>query len=161
MPNSNIDIISAIKSKLNGKVKIQLGQLGTATVIVNNGLHREVLKAMVEADEKTAITAISGVDLGANIGVYYHIRTSNAFVTIKAEVPKEKPNIQTITDILPGAVFHEMEVTDLLGAVFEGHPSPGRLVLSENWPEGIYPLRKDVKANEVKLNPAKGRTSIS
>ncbi len=155
MPNSNIDIISAIKSKLNRKVKIQLGQLGTATVIVNNGLHREVLKAMVEADEKTAITAISGVDLGKNIGVYYHIRTSNAFITIKAEVPKEKPNIQTITDILPGAVFHEMEVTDLLGAVFEGHPSPGRLVLSENWPEGVYPLRKDVKANEVKLNPAK------
>ena len=155
MPNSNIDIINAIETKLKGKVQIQLGQLGKATIIVNNGLHREVIKAMVEADEKTAITAISGVDLGANIGVYYHLRTSNAFVTIKAEVPKEKPNIQTITDILPGAVFHEMEVTDLLGAVFDGHPCPGRLVLSENWPEGIYPLRKDVKANEVKLNPAK------
>ncbi len=155
MPNSNIDIISAIETKFNGKVQIQLGQLGTATVIASPGLHREVIKAMVEADEKTAITAISGVDLGANIGVYYHFRTSNAFITIKTQVPKENPKIQTITDIVPGAVFHEMEVTDLLGAVFEGHPSPGRLVLSENWPDGIYPLRKDVNASEVKLNPAK------
>ncbi len=28
------------------------------------------------------------------------------------------------------------------------------MCLSENWPEGVYPLRKDVKANEVKLNPS-------
>ena len=50
--------------------------------------------------------------------------------------------------------FHELEVADLLGVVFEGNPSPGHFLLSENWPQGVYPLRKDVKANEVKLNPA-------
>lgn len=158
MSNSNVDIVSAVKSKLNRKVKIQRGQLGTAAIIAQKGLHRDVLNAMIEADEKTAITAISGVDLGENIGVYYHIRTSNAFFTIKTEVPKEKPHTQTISDILAGAIFHEMEVSDLLGVVFDGHPCPGRLVLSENWPEGIYPLRKDVKANEVKLNPPKEQT---
>jgi Ni,Fe-hydrogenase III large subunit/Ni,Fe-hydrogenase III component G len=154
MSKSNIDIINVIENKLKDKVQIQLGQLGKATIIANNGLHREVLKAMLEADEKVGITAITGLDLGANIGIYYHVHTSNAFLTIKTEVPKESPKIQTITDIIPGAVFHEMEVTDLLGAVFEGHPSPGRLVLSEYWPEGVYPLRKDVKASEIKLNPA-------
>jgi formate hydrogenlyase subunit 5 len=155
MPNSNIDIISVIETKLKDKVQIQPGQLSTATIITNNGLHRDVLKAMVDADEKTAIVAITGIDLGANIGVYYHVRTSNAFITIKAEVPKENPKIQTITDIIPGAVFHEMEVMDLLGVVFEGHPSPGRIVLPENWPQGVYPLRKDFKASEVKLEPSK------
>jgi Ni,Fe-hydrogenase III large subunit len=153
MPNSNIDIINVIETQLKDKVQIQLGQLGKAAIATNNGLHRDVLKAMVEADEKTAISAITGLDLGANIGVLYHVRTSNAFLTIRAEVPKGNPKIQTITDIIPGAVFHEMEVADLLGVVFEGHPSPGRLVLSEYWPEGVYPLRKDVKANEIKLNP--------
>jgi Ni,Fe-hydrogenase III large subunit/Ni,Fe-hydrogenase III component G len=151
---SNIDIIKEIESKLDSQIQIQLGQLGKAAIVANNGLHRDVLKAMVAADEKTAITAITGLDLGANLGIYYHVRTSNAFLTIKSEVPKENPKIQTITDIIPGATFHEMEVADLLGAVFEGHPSPGRLVLSENWPEGVYPLRKDCKANEVKLNPS-------
>jgi Ni,Fe-hydrogenase III large subunit len=108
---------------------------------------------MVEADEKTAVSAITGLDLGANLSVLYHIRTSNAFLTIRAEVPKDNPKIQTITDIIPGAVFHELEVADLLGVVFEGHPSPGHFVLSEYWPQGVYPLRKDVKANEIKLNP--------
>jgi formate hydrogenlyase subunit 5 len=160
MPNNNIDIINVIETQLKDKVQIQLGQLGKAAIVTNNGLHRDTLKAMVEADEKTAISAITGLDLGANIGVYYHIRTSNAFLTIKAEVPKDNPKIQTITDIIPGSAFHEMEVADLLGVVFEGNPSPGRLVLPENWPEGVYPLRKDFKANEVKLSPPKEEAKL-
>ncbi len=67
MPNNKIDIVSAIESKLKDKVQIQLGQLGTAAINTSNGLHRDVLKAMIEADEKTAITAITGLDLGANL----------------------------------------------------------------------------------------------
>jgi len=154
LSNNNIDIVKVIQSKLGDKVQIQLGQLGTAAINVSNGLHREVLKAMLEADEKTGLTAISGVDLGTTLGVLYHVHTSNAFVTIRAEVPKDNPKIQTIVDLIPGAAFHEYEVSDLLGVIFVGNELKGHLVLSENWPEGIYPLRKDVKATEVKLSPA-------
>ena len=68
MSKTKIDIIEVIQSKLNDKVKIQLGQLGTATIDASNGLHRDVLKAMIEGDEKTGITAITGLDLGANLG---------------------------------------------------------------------------------------------
>jgi Ni,Fe-hydrogenase III large subunit/Ni,Fe-hydrogenase III component G len=153
LSNSKIDILKVVESKFGNKVEIQPGHLSTGSIIVNNGLHRDVLQAMIDADEKSGITAITGLDLGGNIGVYYHVRTSNAFVTIKAEVPKENPKIQTIVDIHPGAAFHELEVADLLGVVFEGNPTHGHFVLSENWPAGVYPLRKDVKANEVKLVP--------
>ncbi len=151
--NSKIDIVNVIENKLKDRVQVQLGQLGKAAIITNNGLHRNVLKAMVDADEKTAITAITGLDLGTNLGVLYHIRTSNGFFTIRAEVPKDNPKIKTVTDIIPGAVFHELEVSDLFGVVFEGNELQGHFVLSEYWPEGIYPLRKDVKASEIKLNP--------
>ena len=154
MSNNKIDIVRVIQSKFGDKVQIQLGQLGTAAINANNGLHRDVLKAMIDADEKTGITAITGLDLGANLGVLYHTHTSNAFVTIHSEIPKDNPKIQTIVDLIPGAAFHEFEVSDLLGVVFEGNELKGHLVLSENWPEGVYPLRKDVKAAEVKLNPA-------
>jgi formate hydrogenlyase subunit 5 len=153
LQNSNIDIIKVIESKLGDKVQIQLGQLGKATIVTNNGLHRDVIQAMIDADEKAAISAITGLDLGANLGVLYHFRTSNSFITIRAEVPKDNPKIQTISDITPAAVFHELEVADLFGVVFEGHPSPGHFVLSEYWPDGVYPLRKDCNASEVKLNP--------
>jgi Ni,Fe-hydrogenase III large subunit/Ni,Fe-hydrogenase III component G len=154
MASNNIDIVKILENKLKGKpVQILLGQLGTAAVKTNADSHRDVVKTLVDADEKTAVTSITGIDLGANIGVYYHIRTSNAFLTIQVEVPKENPKIQTINDIAPSATLHELEVSDLLGVVFEGNPRSGHLVLPETWPEGIYPLRKDFKQNELKLNP--------
>ena len=81
------------------------------------------------------------------------MRTSEGYLTIKAEVPKDNPKIATITDLIPGATFTELEGTDLLGIIYEGNPLTGHFLLSENWPEGVYPLRKDVKANEIKLNP--------
>jgi len=153
MQNSKADILAVLECKLQGKpVQIQSG-LGKASVIANGGTHRDVLKTLLEADEKTAVSAISGIDLGTNLGVYYHIRTANDIITIKAEVPKDNPKLASIIDLLPGAAFHEMEVMDLVGVVFEGNPNRGHFVLPETWPEGIYPLRKDVNANEVKLNP--------
>ena len=154
MSNNKIDIVKVIESKFGDKVPIQLGQLGTAAINTSNGLHRDVLKAMLEADEKTGITAITGLDLGANLGIIYHTHTKDGFFGIRAEVPKENPKIQTIVDIIPGAALHELEVTDLMGVVFEGNPSPPHFLLSENWPVGVYPLRKDVNVKEVKLDPS-------
>ncbi len=153
MSNNKVDLLSLVESKFGDKIKIERGLLGDAAITANNGLHYDVLKAMIEADEKAGTTSITGLDLGEKLGVYYHIHTSKPFITIKAEVPKANPTIKTVTDIHPGAVFHELEVTDLMGVVFEGNPLPGHFVLSENWPVGVYPLRKDVNPNEVKLVP--------
>ena len=154
MQNSSVDIFSLIEKKLGYKIPIQLGQLGKAAVTVNSNLVHSVVKALAEADSRLAIIAITGVDLGSTIGVLYHMRTSMGTLTIRTEVYKNNPKIKTIIDIIPGAVFHELEAADLMGIVFEGHPSPGHFILSENWPQGVYPLRKDVKASEVKLNPS-------
>ena len=38
---------------------------------------------------------------------------------------------------------------DLLGMKFEGHPKPKKLILADDWPAGIYPLRKEVPYNLV------------
>jgi formate hydrogenlyase subunit 5 len=148
-----MEIMKLLETKLQGKpAQIAPNQLGIAVIKTTGSSHRDVLKILMDSDEKTAISAITGIDLGTNLGVYYHVRTSNALLTIQAEVPKEKPKIQTVNDIVPSAAFHEFEVADLLGVVFEGNPSAGHFVLPETWPEGVFPLRKDVKASEVKLN---------
>jgi Ni,Fe-hydrogenase III large subunit len=44
---------------------------------------------------------------------------------------------------VPAAHWYEREVQDLLGLVPLGHPDPRRLVLHDDWPDGIHPLRKD------------------
>ena len=37
------------------------------------------------------------------------------------------------------------DIPELLGIEFIGHPDPRRLLLSDEWPEGVYPLRRDYK----------------
>ncbi len=155
--SNSVDFIGLVESKFGDKVQIQKGVNGEASFVANNGLHYEVLKAMIDVDEKAGITAITGLDLGETLGVYYHVHTSKPFFTIKAEVPKAEPKIKTVVDIHPGALFHELEVTDLLGVVFVGNEFNGHFVLSENWPDGVYPLRKDVDLTAVKLVPTPER----
>jgi hypothetical protein len=67
LTNNKIDILKVVESKLGSKVQIQPGFLSTGTIIAQNGLHRDVLQAMLDADEKTGITAITGLDLGENL----------------------------------------------------------------------------------------------
>jgi len=156
MSNTAIDIVDILQTKFKDTlVQVQPAQLGKATVLANSSTHRDVLKVLLEADERTAVSAITGIDLITTIGVFYHIRTAKGgIITIKTEVPKEGPRINTISDLIPGAAFHEMEVADLLGVVFVGNPSSGRLVLPDNWPDDVFPLRKDAKLDNLKMKDA-------
>lgn len=157
MASNSIDMISILQAKFGDKIQIQPGVDGAAAIIANNGLHHDVFQAMNTADEKTGITAITGLDLKENFGIYYHCHTSGDYYTIKAVVPKGDAKIATLTDIHPGAKFHELEVSDLFGVVFTGNELNGHFVLSENWPDGVYPLRKDVDPTKVKLVPTPER----
>ena len=44
---------------------------------------------------------------------------------------------------MPAAVWGEREVRDMYGLVPVGLPDERRLVLPDDWPDELYPLRKD------------------
>ncbi|MRR08830.1 Fe-S-binding domain-containing protein, partial [bacterium] len=54
-----------------------------------------------------------------------------------------RPRLPSITPVIAGANWSEREIRDLLGVEFDGHPDPRRLVLSDDWPQGVHPLRRD------------------
>jgi formate hydrogenlyase subunit 5 len=132
-------------------VQIKPAHLGIASVQTDAGSVRNVIKIMLEADPGAGVSAITGLDLGEKIGLMYHMRTKHSLLTVLTDVPKANPKIQTITDLIPGANFHEREVFDLFGVTIVGHPSPGRLVLPDDWPIDLYPLRKDAKLDNLPL----------
>lgn len=68
-------------------------------------------------------------------------------VKLRTKVPKDRPEVASITPDLPCAGWSERENQDLLGFQFVGHPKPKRLVLADDFPSGIYPLRKEVPWN--------------
>ncbi len=67
----------------------------------------------------------------------------------RVAVPADDPWFPSVTPACPAAHWFEREVQDLLGLEARGHPDPRRLVLHENWPEGVHPLRKDVSRTLV------------
>jgi Ni,Fe-hydrogenase III component G len=97
----------------------------------------------------THITTITAIDVGDDIEILYHFFCQGVTLSLKTSVPKGNPVIDTITPIMPGAILYEREIQDLLGLKVKDHPDPRRLILPEDWPEGVYPLRKDYQA-EVK-----------
>lgn len=62
-------------------------------------------------------------------------------VILKASIPVENPEIDSVSGIWPTAEWHERETYDFFGIVFRGNPDLRRILLPDDW-EG-YPLRKD------------------
>ncbi len=65
-------------------------------------------------------------------------------VCLRTSAPGSDPVFDSITPDIPNAGWSEREYIDLLGLRFAGHPKPKRLILADDWPAGIHPLRKDV-----------------
>jgi len=110
---------------------------------------KEVVKYLKENFGMTHITTISAIDVGENIEVIYHLFSNGVALNLRTSAPKNNPVIDTITDVLPGAILYEREIQDLLGLKVQGHPDPRRLILSDDWEEGVYPLRKDWSPKEA------------
>ncbi|MEO0124589.1 MAG: NADH-quinone oxidoreductase subunit C [candidate division WOR-3 bacterium] len=105
----------------------------------------EAVKFLKEKFNFYHISTISGVDLGENFEILYHLANENCGLTVRTLTPRNDPKVPTITSVIPGATLYEREIQDMFGIKVEGHPNPERLVLPDDWPEGEYPLRKDWK----------------
>ena len=91
---------------------------------------------------------VTGIDSDDCFEVLYHFTNdeTGCIVTVKAFIrDREKPAIESITPFLPGAEWIEREIHDILGIEITNHPNMRRLILADDWPEGVYPLRKEAK----------------
>ncbi|MDD5064871.1 MAG: NADH-quinone oxidoreductase subunit C [Phycisphaerae bacterium] len=90
----------------------------------------------------------TGIDADDCFEILYHFAYDQlgCLITVKAFIrDRENPAIESITPFLPGAEWIEREIHDLLGINFKNHPNLKRLILADDWPEGVYPLRKEAK----------------
>ncbi|MHC4499856.1 MAG: NADH-quinone oxidoreductase subunit C [Planctomycetota bacterium] len=115
---------------------------------------------LCEAENAYAISKFLFQDLGCRFviatcidsddwfEVLYHFSYDQlgVVITVKAFIrDREKPAIESITPFLPAAEWIEREMHDIMGIDFKNHPNLKRLILADDWPEGVYPERKEAK----------------
>lgn len=118
---------------------------------VEAGSFKDALPRLIDEVKLTHLVTITGTDVGQEIELLYHFtHEGSAVVTVGYKIPKDGLTVKTVTDLVPGAVLYEREIHEMLGVNFEGHPNMMPLILPEEWPEGVYPLRKDRKFEELR-----------
>ncbi len=92
------------------------------------------------------LAGITGLDLGAEAGqieVLYHFCAGGAVVTLRVRTPRDHASVPSICDVLPPASFYERELREMLGVEVVGLSNLDHLFLPDDWPDEVYPLRKD------------------
>ncbi len=90
---------------------------------------------------------ITALDTRKGIEMLYHFSFDQrgCILSIRTFVPMPLPEIESIAQIISGAEYIEREIHDLLGVNFKNHPNLKRFILADDWPEGLYPLRREHK----------------
>jgi len=90
-------------------------------------------------------------EISNDFGVSYVLAfdENKKFLVLYSHVPADDLKVGSIARAVPAADWSEREAYDMLGVVPEGHPDFRRLVLSDDFPKGIHPLRREFEYNEI------------
>jgi len=121
-----------------------------AFILIKTDKLREAVTYLKDEMGFIHITTITAVDLEDKIEVIYHLTDKDLSIALKVQVPIDNPVVDSISDIIEGAPFYEREIHDLMGVVSKGHPNLKKLILPEDWPEGLYPQRKMTSLQDIR-----------
>jgi membrane-bound hydrogenase subunit beta len=94
----------------------------------------------------THLCTITGLDELDKLSFIYHLtQEAGMLLNIKTSVSKDNPEIKSVIPLFPSAEIYERELVDLFGAKVQGLPEGSRYPLTDDWPKGEFPLRKDWK----------------
>ncbi|HOW35688.1 MAG TPA: NADH-quinone oxidoreductase subunit C [Candidatus Omnitrophota bacterium] len=143
------------EEQIKQQIEHQFGYLKDAVVIkrarrlwldVPMDKFEEVFVYLTEAMPLVRLLTITGMDEGTTFGIIYHLAAESGIIlNLRIHIPRENPAIQSMTSKFSCADIYEREIKDLLGIQVLGLPEGRRYPLTDNWPDGEYPLRKDWK----------------
>ena len=123
--------------------------LGEVTIVAARDGLIELLTFLRDAPgfQFNFLSDLSGLDLGEfaepRFAVNYHLYSlvHNHRLRVKVFLDEEDPHVPTVSGIWATANWHEREVYDFFGVIFDGHPDLRRILMPADY-EG-HPLRKD------------------
>ena len=148
MDDHGSPVLRALLDAMPDALEATHARLGDETALVKAARIVEVMRFLrdtpeLEFDMLTDVTAVDYLGEEPRFEVVYHLYSvgRNHRLRVKARVPEEPAEIDTMTGLWSSANWMEREVWDMYGIRFLGHPDLRRILLYEEF-EG-HPLRKD------------------
>jgi len=85
----------------------------------------------------------------APIEVLYFFANGPQIVTLRMMLAREGATIPSLCGIILSASWYERELSEMFGVTVVNTPDPNHLFLPDNWPDNVYPLRKDFKQEQI------------
>lgn len=139
--------LSAIQEKFSGAlIDVNEWNERRVYITVDKNDIPEICRFMYE-NLGGRLIIISGIDTRSGFEILYHFMfpKEHQVITVKTKVKKTSPEIESIANFMTAANWIEREIFDILGVVFKNHPDPRRILMADDWPEEVYPLRRDFK----------------
>ena len=141
------EILNSIREKFKGDIKSFLERSPKRVYIeINPGVLVPVVTYIFK-DLGARFNIASGLETREHFEILYHFtfEALDMVVSLRVVLGRDKLEIASLTCVFEGANWIEREINEMLGIKFTGHPDLRRLLLPEDWPEGVYPLRRDYK----------------
>lgn len=102
-------------------------------LVASRGAH---LASVVATDDRKAKDSFG-------LRYIFSLDSLSKFIILETKIPAHEPRFFSITPQVPAAHGFEREIWEFFGLIPQGHPDLKRLLLHEDWPYDIFPLRKD------------------
>jgi NADH-quinone oxidoreductase subunit C len=99
------------------------------------------LKLQAHMDYLSMITSVDRPEHFEMVYYLYSYQHGGKPVVLKVRLPKENPEVPSLTPLWRGADWQEREIFDMMGILFTGHPELTRILTWEGFVG--HPLRKD------------------
>jgi NADH-quinone oxidoreductase subunit C len=138
-------IIEDLKKRFDDGIReVSTRSDSRVSVRIPGGVLPEIARYLHE-DLHFRFIIASALESKRGFEIYYHFSEDGTGLVLNLHVilPKEKPEVPSLTPLFEAANWIEREMREILGIEFPGHPNPEKLISEGNWAEGVYPYRKE------------------
>jgi Ni,Fe-hydrogenase III large subunit/Ni,Fe-hydrogenase III component G len=153
-------LIASLKEKFGDQISIDSDRLPLLLLTANSSLIRSIAEHVFLQLNGRHITCVA-IDRGNEsrppaLRYFFSFDKEKLLLCISSDLDPANPAaVDSLTPVIPGANWAEREMKDLHGISASGHPDLRRLILADDWPEGVYPLRSEFRFDH-KPAPASG-----
>jgi Ni,Fe-hydrogenase III component G len=76
-------------------------------------------------------------------------------IVLHLRIPRQNARVPSLCEVIPSAEVFERELREMFGIEITGLKTIEYLYLPEDWPDGVFPMRKDADLTMVTAQTGK------